>query len=199
MIGRRGTALAGAVLALGLLAGCGDQPLPLTEGPPGASPADGLIRIVELSAQRARISDQVAAAKFGTGTAVTDAGREAAVVAETRADATRDGVDPDWAARIVSDQIAASTQVQNDLIRQWTDRPDTRPAQRPELARVRPQLDRIGDELVAALKLAGPARANEECPSTLAQAAVEQAKGLDEVHRNALGRSLKSVCDGAPG
>lgn len=111
MIGRRGTALAGAVLALGLLAGCGDQPLPLTEGPPGASPADGLIRIVELSAQRARISDQVAAAKFGTGTAVTDPAREAAVVAETRADATRDGVDPDWAARIVSDQIAASTQV----------------------------------------------------------------------------------------
>ena len=66
MIGTRGTALAGALLVLGLLAGCGDQPLPLTEGPPGASPADGLVRVVQLSAQRAQVSDQVAAAKFGT-------------------------------------------------------------------------------------------------------------------------------------
>ncbi|MEJ8278564.1 gamma subclass chorismate mutase AroQ [Pseudonocardia spirodelae] len=198
MIGTRRAALAGSALVLALLAGCGEQQAPLTEGPPGASPADGLVRVVALSAQRAQVSDRVAAAKLGTGQAVTDPAREAAVVDGIRAEAGRDGVDPDWAARIVTDQIAASTQVQDDLLRQWAERPDTAPVQRPALAEVRPELDRIGDELVAALKLAGPARANEDCPSTLAQAAVAQAQGLDDVHRNALGRSLASVCDGTP-
>lgn len=184
--------------ALALLTGCGEPPVPLTDGPSGASPADGLTRVVGLSAERAVVADRVAAAKLDSGHAVTDPEREAAVVADARADATRDGVDPEWAARIVTDQIAASIQVQNDLLRQWNDRPDSRPAQRPDLAQVRPELDRIGDELIAALKVATPGRMHEDCAASLAQAAVTQAEGLDDLHRAALGRALMSVCDGAP-
>lgn len=183
-----------AVLAL--LAGCADPAPPLSEGPAGATPADGLTRIVQLSAERAVLSDRVAAAKFGTPAPVTDPAREAAVLEGARADATRAGVDPEWTARVFGDQIAASTQVQNDLIRGWTEHPDTGPAERPDLGRVRPELDRIGDELVAALALAAPARGHEECPTGLAQAAVATARPLDDVHKAALGRGLTSVCDG---
>ena len=183
---------------LALLAGCGEQPAPLTEGAPGAAPADGLARIVALSAERAQLGDRVAAAMLDTGQLVAEPEREADVVAGARSDAVREGVDPEWVARVVADQIAASTQVQDDLLRQWNERPDARPADRPDLAQVRSELDRIDDELVAALKVAAPARTHEDCPTSLAQAAVGQARDLDDAHRAAVGRSLRSVCDGTP-
>lgn len=195
---RRRAAFLACAGVLALATGCADPPPPLGQGAPGAAPADGLTRVARLAAERVVISDRVAAAKVGTPAPVTDPARETAVLADARADAARTGVDPEWVARILTDQIAASTQVQNDLIRRWTDRPDSRPP-RADLARVRPELDRIGDELVAALKLAAPARAHEDCPASLARATVAAARPLDDAHKAALGRSLGSVCDGAPG
>ncbi|OLM16822.1 MULTISPECIES: gamma subclass chorismate mutase AroQ [unclassified Pseudonocardia] len=196
-IRRRAAVVAASVAVVALVAGCGDPPEPLTDGPAGAAPADGLTRVVDLAAERAVLSDRVAAAKAGTGQPVTDPAREKVVVDDARADAARDGVDPEWTARVFADQIAASTQVQEDLLRRWTEQPGARPAP-VDLAQVRPELDRIGDELVAALKLATPARAHEDCASSLAQAAVTRSATLDDVHRAALGRALMSVCDGAP-
>jgi chorismate mutase len=192
---RRAAAVAASAVVVALVAGCGDLPEPLTTGPEGAAPADGLARIVDLAAVRAVLSDRVAAAKAGTGQPVTDPAREKVVVDDARADATRAGIDPEWTARVFADQIAASTQVQNDLLRRWNEQPGTRPAP-ADLAQVRPELDRIGDELVAALQVATPARANEDCASSLAQAAVTRSATLDDVHRAALGRALTSVCDG---
>lgn len=185
--------IAGAVVLLAVLAGCGGPP-PLSQGPLPEEPAAGLDRIVQLAAQRVLVSDRVAAAKEGTGQPVTDPAREAAVIAAARTEADRDRVDPEWVARVVGDQIAASTRVQNDLLRQWTDRPDTRPAQRPSVAAIRPELDRIGVGLVAAMAQAAPARAHEACAGRLAQAAVDAAKPLDDLHKAALGRALVSVC-----
>jgi chorismate mutase len=101
-------------------------------------------------------------------------------------------------ARVVADQIAASTQVQNDLLRQWTEHPDSQPTERPDLAQVRPEITRISNELVAALKIAEPSRAQQDCSSSLAAAAQAQAGELDDIHRAALDRALQSVCDRAP-
>jgi len=153
---------------------------------------------VRLAAQRATVSDRVAAAKLATGQPVTDPEREAVVVADARTQAGRDGVDPEWVARVVADQIAASTQVQNDLLRRWTEHPDSRPAERPDLAQVRPEITRISNELVAALKIAEPARAHEGCSSSLAAAAQTYTGELDDIHGAALNRALRSVCEQAP-
>jgi chorismate mutase len=205
---RRATGTAGGVtvlvVAATVLAGCGQPSTSSTEVPATSSTevpatsADGLAQVVRLAAQRATVSDRVAAAKLGTGQPVTDPEREAVVVADARAQAGRDGVDPEWVARVVADQIAASTQVQNDLLRQWTEHPDSRPAERPDLAQVRPEITRISNELVAALKIAEPARAHKDCSSSLAAAAQAQAGELDDIHRAALNRALRSVCDQAP-
>ena len=190
-----------------MLAGCGQQPAPSAEAPPQAPPssaevfapqADALTRVVQLAAQRAQVADRVAAAKLGTGQPVTDPAREATVIAAARDAATRTGVDPEWVARVFDDQIAASTQVQNDLLRQWTEHPDSRPTERPDLVEVRPEITRISNELVAALKIAEPARAHADCSSSLAAAARTQAGELDGIHRAALERALRSVCDQAP-
>lgn len=188
--------IAALAIAATVLAGCG-QPSTSSTGVPGTSAA-GLAQVVQLAAERATVSDRVAAAKLGTGKPVTDPEREAVVVADARAQAARDGVDPEWVARVVLDQIAASTQVQNDLLRQWTEHPDSRPAERPDLAQVRPEITRISNELVAALELAEPARRQEGCSATLAAAASRQAGELDDIHRAALDRALRSVCDQAP-
>jgi len=99
---------------------------------------------------------------------------------------------------VVAEQIAASTQVQNDLHRQWTEHPDSQPAERPNLVQVRPEITRISNELVAALKITEPARAQEGCSSSPAAAARTQAGELDDIHRAALDRVLRSVCDQAP-
>lgn len=185
--------VAAIVIAASVLAACAQ---PSTSSPEvGATPPDGLAQVVQLAAQRATVSDRVAAAKLGTGKPVTDPEREAVVVADARAQAARDGVDPDWVARVVLDQIAASTQVQNDLLRQWTEHPDSRPAERPDLAQVRPEITRISNELVAALKIAEPARAHQDCSSSLAVAARAHAEELDGTHKAALDRALRSVCD----
>jgi chorismate mutase len=194
--GTAGGGVTALVITAAVLAGCG-HPAPSSTEVRGPS-TDGLTQVVQLAAQRAAVSDRVAAAKFGTGQPVTDPEREAVVVADARAQAGRVGVDPAWVARVVLDQIAASTQVQNDLLRQWTEHPDSRPAERPDLAQVRPEITRISNELVAALKVAEPARAQAGCSASLAAAVRTQAGELDDIHRAALDRALRSVCDQPP-
>lgn len=180
--------VAAAVL---VLAGCGAPSEAPTAPLPGA---DGLTRIVRLAEERAVLSDQVAASKFGTGKPVTDPVREAVVVDDARTNASRNAVDPEWAAQVFLDQIAASTQVQNDLLRQWNENPGQRPSEKPDLAQIRPQLDRIGEELIVALRDASPAREHPGCAVTLGQAVTEGAGDLDQIHRAALDRALSSIC-----
>lgn len=176
-----------AAAALVLLAGCGDTPGPLTEGPPGAAPADGLARIVELTGDRIGIAERAAA-----GDAPVEPSAGAGAGAE------RAGVDAEWAARVLADQRAAADQVRDGLRQRWAERPELRPAERPDPVQLRSELDRLDEELLAALRVAAPARVHEDCPSSLAQAAVARAEGLDDLHRSALGRGLMSICDGTP-
>ncbi|GAA0942765.1 chorismate mutase [Pseudonocardia zijingensis] len=194
---KRRTVAGGAALAVtaAMLAGCGQAATPSAPGPS----AERLARVVQLAAERAAISDRVAAAKFGTGKPVTDPEREAVVVADARAQADRAGVDPDWVTRVVSDQIAASTQVQNDLLRQWDEHLGSGPSERPDLAEIRPEITRISTELVTALKGAEPVRTQEDCPSALAAAVRQQAGELDPLHAAALDRALRSVCSAPTG
>ena len=48
-------------------------------------------------------------------------------------------------------RYSALNQDENDLLRQWSEHPDSQPAERPDLAQVRPEITRISNELVAAL------------------------------------------------
>ncbi|RZT84281.1 chorismate mutase [Pseudonocardia sediminis] len=182
----------------------GGPPAAPTTGPPPSAPAAvpspppaptaGLTGLTHLAARRIALSDTVAAAKFGTPTPIEDPVREQQVVDAAGAAAARDGLDPAGTQAFFRDQIEASKVVQRGLFRLWADRADLRPRARPGLAAVRPELDRIGAEMVTQLRVTTPARTAESCPAELSSDAASV--GSDALHREALGVALRSVCRG---
>lgn len=106
--------------------------------------------------RRLAISEQVAAAKFGAGRPVDDPVREQRELARVRALAREIGLDPDLAAGVLSDQIAASKQVQHRLYAHWTEHPGDRPEGGPDLSVLRAELDGLTVALLDRLAATGP-------------------------------------------
>ncbi|MFD2466858.1 gamma subclass chorismate mutase AroQ [Amycolatopsis silviterrae] len=106
--------------------------------------------------RRLAISEQVAAAKFGTGRPVDDPVREQRELARVRDRAREIGLDPDRAAGFLADQIAASKQVQHRLFAHWTAHPGDRPTGGPDLSVLRAELDGLTVALLDQLRATGP-------------------------------------------
>jgi chorismate mutase len=165
--------------------------------PVGAkSPSEPLLALVDLAAQRVQVADTVAASKWGTDSAITDPVREQAVLTSATMKSAQLGIDPAISARVFTDQIEANKAVQYALYSRRSAHPDQAPTVRPDLARLRPILDRITNELLAQLKLTQALRADRACGGQLASARqhVEQAHGFDQVHEDALERAVASLC-----
>jgi chorismate mutase len=167
-------------------------------GPPvGAKPpSEPLLALVDLAAQRVQVADTVAASKWGTDSAITDAVREQAVLTSATTKSVQLGIDPAASVLVFTDQIEASKVVQYALYSRWRDHPNQAPTVRPDLGRLRPILDRITDGLLAQLKFTQDLRADRACGGQLASARrhVEQARAFDRLHEDALGRALASLC-----
>lgn len=161
-----------------------------------------LASLTELSAQRLELADEVAAAKFGTDKPVDDPVREKALLKQVAAQAAAAGVDPDEAAAVFRDQIEANKAVQRGLFARWEARPSERPGERPDLAKeVRPALDRITGQLIAALRASDRERHGPACPVRLGHAAARTAleHRFDALHGAGLARAVPSVCASGPG
>ncbi|WP_369356007.1 chorismate mutase [Streptomyces sp. cg2] len=169
-------------------------------GPVGAAPAPaGPLRpLAALSADRLATADLVAAAKWGTGSPIDDPVREREVLAAVAAQARQSGADPEATVRIFRDQIEASKLVQRGLHRRWAADPAQAPTSRPDLARVRAEINRINAELVRAIAATPQARTAPGCVPRLTVTAlrVGHERHLDLLHAAGLARSLRSVCGG---
>ncbi|SEM71709.1 chorismate mutase [Streptacidiphilus jiangxiensis] len=178
--------LTGAVSAVGLGAGAASA----------APRTTALAVIADLSAQRVEVADQVAAAKYGTGSPIDDPAREAIVIADAEQQATALGIDPAAVGRIFRDQIEASKVVQRALFAEWDADPSLVPTTKPSLATIRAELNTIDAELVQAIATAQPGIHAPSCGGLLTAATVHarHAQGLDTLHFAALLRSLPSVC-----
>ncbi|MEV0226342.1 chorismate mutase [Streptomyces sp. NPDC050704] len=164
----------------------------------GIGLAAGLTPLTELFAERLLLADKVAAAKYGTDLPIDDPARERLILDDVAARAVGLGLDPDSVTAVFRDQIEANKLVQRGLYARWDAHPDERPTERPDLAKeVRPALDRITTQLLAALQETAPARANASCEPRLYAAAALSAyeHQLDVLHLEGLGRALPSVCD----
>ncbi|WP_211282477.1 chorismate mutase, partial [Streptomyces hygroscopicus] len=99
--------LATAVLGTGATAGAA-----AAVAAPGGPVRASLRPLVELSAERALVADEVAAAKWGTDSPIDDPAREREVLDAVARQAEELGADPVATARIFRDQIEASKVVQ---------------------------------------------------------------------------------------
>jgi len=161
-----------------------------------ASQSESLLALVDVAAQRVQLADTVAAAKWGTDAPINDPAREQAVLDTVTTKSTQLGIDPGTSRAVFTDQIEANKAVQYGLYSQWRTHPGQAPATRPDLAQVRPILDRITDQLLATLKATQQLRTEPSCTAQLTETLhrVEHTRHLDSLHEDALARSLTSIC-----
>ncbi|RAG83714.1 chorismate mutase [Streptacidiphilus pinicola] len=189
---KRSTAAAAGAALLLTTAGIG-----IGAGTAVAAPrATPLATVAELSAQRVEVADQVAAAKYGTGSPIDDPAREAIVIADAEQQATALGIDPAPVAKIFRDQIEANKVVQRALYAEWDADPSLIPTTKPSLATIRVELNTIGAELVQAIAAAETSIHAPSCEGQLTAATVHarHEQSLDALHYAALLRALPSVC-----
>jgi chorismate mutase len=127
--------------------------------------------LVETSAGRLAIAEQVALAKWDSQAAVEDAPREAQVITGAVKYGESRGLDRTLVSNFFRAQIEANKIVQYSLLADWH-RVGTAPAHKPvDLATaIRPALDRLQIELVTELADTAAIRASAACRADVAKA-----------------------------
>ncbi|NKR26227.1 chorismate mutase [Rhodococcus hoagii] len=166
-----------------------------------APPSSDLVPLVSAVSERLSIADAVAAAKWGTGKPIDDPAREAEVLRAVAEQARGQGLDPARVTQIFRDQIEASKDVQRGLFAYWGVVPQAVPEPRPDLAAVRPVLDRLNAEIVTRTDEERHVLAGPRCLSDLVAGAAEVvgAERPDALHQAGLVRALRSVCGAVSG
>lgn len=162
--------------------------------------ADGdetaMTNLIALVSQRLALAVPVAQWKWANHRPITDAPREAALLADVEKRAQAANVDPAFARIFFRDQIEASKQVQTALFDRWTKSAAPSGAAPDLAADTRPQLDRLTRALIPALGRVEPWRNTADCPARLAHA-VKNWKLLTRygaIDTEALNTALAHVC-----
>ncbi len=127
----------------------------------GADPADDadvMDRLLHLMKRRLEIAQDVARSKWSRGAPIEDPGREQAVIDAAALQAARRGMDASRVQHFFQAQIASGKMVQAALFVQWKAVQLEKSADTLDLAGgIRPELDQLTIDLVAALEQALPA------------------------------------------
>ncbi|MEW2499400.1 gamma subclass chorismate mutase AroQ [Amycolatopsis sp. NPDC047767] len=153
--------------------------------------------LTDLVVERLRVSDRVAASKFGTGKPIDDPAREEQELAAVRTRAFALGLDPERTAAFFSDQITASKVVQRGLFDRWTAHPGQAPTTRPDLTEIRAELDELTTSLLTELVATNDVRepgSPRRVDVLEAQISADVVDHLDELHCTALRTALQSLC-----
>src|SRR5215467_11151364 len=133
--------------------------------------SEHLQELVELSARRLVIAEQVALAKWDNGMPVEDSSREDHVIVSATKAAQSRGLDPTSVSNFFRAQIEANKLVQYSLLAEWRrvgKAPDHTPV---DLARtIRPELDEVDRALIAELEKSAVIRACASCRADIAKA-----------------------------
>jgi chorismate mutase len=152
---------------------------------------DRLMTLVGLMRQRLDLMVEVARSKWNTGTSVEDLAREKSLADDVAGLAPRYGLNPLLAATFFRAQIEAAKLVESAFIARWTlahakafaDAADQR-------AVIRPKIDRLTEELLAALAAVAPALKRDD-----AERIVEAARLPDAVMAFAMTRALQPLLE----
>lgn len=158
---------------------------------------DELDELIALAVQRLALGDEVAAAKYGGATPISDGDREEQLLSDVVARSREIGLDPDLSARFFRAQIEANKVVQRRLYDLWSAHPELRPPRRPDLqAEVRPRLDDITRQMLIRLK--GLPRTREGRTSEWPLDDARIGRRLDELHADALRIALAPILENDP-
>jgi chorismate mutase len=137
----------------------------------GQSAIDRLQPLVETSARRLLIGEQVALAKWDSGATVEDPPREAQVIMAAVRDGDARGLDPTSVSNFFKAQIEANKVIQYSLLADWR-RSGRAPAHATIdlVATIRPKLDRVQTALIAGLADTAAIRASTTCRADIAKA-----------------------------
>ena len=155
--------------------------------------------LVETSARRLNLAQEVAYAKWDNGTAVEDPPREEHVIASAVTEGKTEGLDSAVVSRFFRAQIEANKVVQTSLLSTWHKAGKAPDHQSKDLATtLRPQLDEIQKQLIGELVTTAPVRASSTCRLDLASAVsgyltTHQLSAAD-VQATALKQSLGAFC-----
>jgi chorismate mutase len=132
---------------------------------------DKLHPLVELSARRLALAEQVALAKWDGHTSVEDPSREEQVIMRAVSEGKSRGLDGTFVSKFFRAQIEANKAVQYSLLANWY-RAGRAPGHAPlNLANtVRPELDQLQTALIAALADTSIVRAGTTCHADVAKA-----------------------------
>jgi chorismate mutase len=165
------------------------------------SAADQFKQLVETSARRLAIAEQVALAKWDSGAPVEDASREdQVIVSATKAGQSR-GLDPTSVSNFFRAQVEANKLVQYSLLAEWRrvgKAPDHTPVDLTST--IRPELDEVDKDLIAELERSAAIRASASCRSDIAKAVGKyvsaRKNSLEPLKAIALDRALATACVG---
>jgi len=148
-------------------------------------------RVFDLMQERLELMRSVAAWKYANKSPVTDAAREQQVLDATVAQAQRLGIDAASARELFSLQIRMASEVQEHFIATWRAQKSTDEPVKDLQRELRPELDRLGNELLRAIYLALPELMSDDFASRYqVQAAKIVMPGLRKDDQQAL---LKAV------
>lgn len=148
-------------------------------------------RVFDLMQQRLELMRSVAAWKHANNVPVTDAAREQQVLDATVAQAQRLGIDAASARELFSLQIRMARDVQEHFIATWKAQKPANEPVRDLSKELRPELDRLGNELLRAIYLALPELMTDDFAARYrSQAAKIVMPGLQKDDQDAL---LKAV------
>ncbi|RFU46876.1 chorismate mutase [Paraburkholderia sp. DHOC27] len=156
-----------------------------------------LTNLISLVSQRLALAEPVARWKWANHQPITDAPREAALLADVEKRAAAAQLDLAFARAFFQDQIDASKEIQNALFATWR---STRAPEgaAPDLATsTRPQLDQLTKSMITGLVGVQGLRTAADCPSQVAQG-IANWKTLtryDSARSAALTRALGHVCE----
>ncbi|SFW92467.1 chorismate mutase [Amycolatopsis australiensis] len=163
---------------------------------PASASGSSLWRLTDLAAQRVRIADKVAAAKYGTPSPIDDPAREQQIYDSVAARAPGLGLDPADAVRFFRAQIEANKLVQRGLYARWDAHPSSAPRTRPDLGEIRPVIDRLNTDLLTELAATRPARTARSCPAheLVAAGVADVVHHFDALHARALTGAARAAC-----
>ncbi|KQH78159.1 chorismate mutase [Mycobacterium gordonae] len=177
--------------------------LVLAGGPAPQSRAEGsgpLTALVDALAERLAIAEPVAAYKWGAHAAIEDPVRVQQELVTLREDAASAQVDPDYVARVFSDQIAATEAIEYSRFADWKLAPAAVPPAPADLAASRAAIDALNTKILSHISLNWGLLNSPACPGLLrnARSEVTRLRGLDNLYQRALTAATAAYCQAQP-